>query len=404
MVLHILDGGLFDLRGHYFAHISALVDAAGRLGWPREVHGRRGAMGRIGRWLPVNETFRDDLFAKPSQDPICHDLENLLVVNQRFAEDLKAGLNEHAVGAADVALLFSVTHFQTLGLADWYAGLPETARPWLAVHLRMQLQDGRGRWLSSIAPYRLAFRRLQETAGARLVLLADSEAMATEYAALTGQPVHVVPMPNPLSLNPPAPRPPRPDGVVTVGFLGDNRVQKGFGLFAQAVDLALARSDRLQVRLQCQPHPSRPPDALAGEARLRQIGPPRVVLVDGQLSDADYRALLDDLDVLALPYQREVYYGRSSGVLVEALAAGRPVIVPQNTWMQVQAEKAGAGCVAFADGDPEDLARAMIEMATTWPEPAQRSARIAPAWCAEHNPDSFLERLRALTIGTTAPM
>jgi hypothetical protein len=54
------------------------------------------------------------------------------------------------------------------------------------------------------------------------------------------------------------------------------------------------------------------------------------------LSTEDYRALVFSSDIILLPYDRDNYYARSSGILVESLVAGIPVIVPAGTWMAEQ--------------------------------------------------------------------
>ena len=39
---------------------------------------------------------------------------------------------------------------------------------------------------------------------------------------------------------------------------------------------------------------------------------------------------------MLLPYEADNYYARSSGILVECLAAGIPVVVPSATWLSRQ--------------------------------------------------------------------
>jgi hypothetical protein len=83
-------------------------------------------------------------------------------------------------------------------------------------------------------------------------------------------------------------------------------------------------------------------DAPTVVARSQLAGyPPQYVrLIQEALDSNDYRELVRTSDIMLIPYDPGRYYARSSGVLVEALTAGIPVIVPGGSWMadQIQAE------------------------------------------------------------------
>jgi hypothetical protein len=61
--------------------------------------------------------------------------------------------------------------------------------------------------------------------------------------------------------------------------------------------------------------------------------PPKVAVVRWPLSSESYLDLIRDSDIGLLLYDAQQYYARCSGVMVEMLKAGVPVIVPAGCWM-----------------------------------------------------------------------
>ena len=83
-------------------------------------------------------------------------------------------------------------------------------------------------------------------------------------------------------------------------------------------------------------------------ARGQLAGYPReqVTLLCEPLDPTAYQGLIEDADIAVLPYDPVHYHARCSGVLLEMLACGVPVIVPAGGWMAEQVEASGAGRVA----------------------------------------------------------
>ena len=62
-------------------------------------------------------------------------------------------------------------------------------------------------------------------------------------------------------------------------------------------------------------------------------------------------------DLVLIPYSAQSYRYRSSGVLVEAMAAGKPVVTTAGSWMAAQLTPQNA--ILF--DDPKDLGRAIAK-------------------------------------------
>lgn len=129
---------------------------------------------------------------------------------------------------------------------------------------------------------------------------------------------------------------------------GGARREKGGEQLPECVT-SLRRAALLPGRLQLlvQPDPSTPteallrasvPDILArfdDYAAARQSHAP-VVLVPSPMSPTDYRDFIRSAHIGLFLYDSRTYYARCSGVLLEMLAAGIPVIVPAGCWLAEQ--------------------------------------------------------------------
>src|SRR6185369_9537754 len=116
--------------------------------------------------------------------------------------------------------------------------------------------------------------------------------------------------------------------------------EKGFPLFVEA-----ARSlQNASLKLIAQCHLDDPDDGTAATARgeLEKLEGERVQLVREPVDSKRYYEILSMADIVVLPYRERNYRARTSGVLVEALAAGKPVVVTKGTWLEEQTLQANA--------------------------------------------------------------
>ena len=118
--------------------------------------------------------------------------------------------------------------------------------------------------------------------------------------------------------------------------------------FAEIVALAERLSDALRSRqlsltARFAPQPGGRVVALSHLAhRFLQAGGE---LSTENLSDADYAALVGGADLILLPYRIETFRTRTSGVVLDAIAAGKPVVAVRGTWIGELIEREGLGVV-----------------------------------------------------------
>ena len=99
-------------------------------------------------------------------------------------------------------------------------------------------------------------------------------------------------------------------------------------------------------------------------ARLKAVGYPGLRIVPETLPPDGYAKLFEGA-VCIQPYDPAQFAGRVSGVTLDALAAGAPVVVPAGTWSAEVAGRYGAG-VAVPSLDPGSLLRAVEEIRADW--------------------------------------
>ena len=94
------------------------------------------------------------------------------------------------------------------------------------------------------------------------------------------------------------------------------------------------------------------------------------------------------------PYERERFADAVSGVVLDALLHGTPVIATRGTWPGVQVERFGAG-VTIEERTPEALSAAIDKVLEDWSSYAARACDAARVLAEEHDPRRILELVSA---------
>ena len=126
-----------------------------------------------------------------------------------------------------------------------------------------------------------------------------------------------------------------------------------------------------------------------------------VALYDSELTSSQYYDLLERADIVLLPYTLENYHSQTSGIFAEALAAGKPVVVPRGTWMARELKESGAG-VTFLPGDRRSLYEACMEAVADWQPLTSKAREASLRWKVHHSPATYL-RLVMNSLVETPP-
>jgi glycosyltransferase involved in cell wall biosynthesis len=219
----------------------------------------------------------------------------------------------------------------------------------------------------------------------------DTPTLVKNYNALSPIQFQQVPIPfrqEKLTLAPLS----KTDGVLTLVYLGDARTEKGYQHLPNVVEalwpdyLAMGKV-RFVIQSNYTINGLEGP-VLQAKLRLSQYPQKRVKLIDQALTPEEYYQLLVSADLVILPYD-PVNYQRTSGVLTEALAAGKPVVVPANSWLAEQVDASRAGIYQ----DPQDLPQTVIKALENLDDLAIAAQEFAPQWKTQQSPDRFIDAL-----------
>lgn len=221
----------------------------------------------------------------------------------------------------------------------------------------------------------------------------DSTRLAREYALLCGIAPKVYPSPR-ITPFPDQARPAKAEGEPLVfSCLGPARFEKGIDLLQEAIRLCLARGLPRRVRFVIQWNMAihDAGGVLYGpDAQLRASG--AVDFIEAPLDSADYAAAIDATDCMLLPYRRDSYFARISGVAVEAATAGIPMIYTNDTWTADLVAEVGAG-IGTGDGDVAALADAITAMADRFDAYRDEAMDRRAAAQQAHSAGTFIARL-----------
>jgi UDP:flavonoid glycosyltransferase YjiC (YdhE family) len=165
----------------------------------------------------------------------------------------------------------------------------------------------------------------------------------------------------------PYPAPSAPSAGIHVGFrrllyAGAARRDKGFSTVVDLVALLAARGEQIPIAVQISPQHFGKYDVgtIDDINRLRRIGYPHLEIIDETLEPDDYQALFSG-SLCLQPYERSEFIDRVSGVTLDALSHGCPVVTTAGTWMAAQIEEPNAG-IALQTITAETLLAAAMEI------------------------------------------
>jgi glycosyltransferase involved in cell wall biosynthesis len=397
----IVNPHLRDRNGHYFEYDHSLIEPARKKGYEVLVLGHKQVEAAIAAIMPVKKVFSREIwqtFPLITTIPQVGRKVSTLIENILFYRKLRATLNPKIITSEWVIFSDMVCHNQLLAWAWWFRNLPRQVSPRLVLLFRYSSD-----WFEYWSSHQMtceAFRILNlANFDNKLCLCSDSDRLAKEYSRFTTEPLTVVPIPhttytitqeNPLT---------QPQPLKSLGFvsLGNARDEKGFLDILQAIKILhqSGELDKFTFILQANNISSYfipPEELLSAVEEVKSLNLANVYFICDTLSSEEYYRLLQKADVVLLPYWRSIYVSRTSGIFTEALAAGKPVIVTEDTWMSEQLSQDGAG-VLCRDRDSNDLVRAILKIAAHYEDYANKAKTAKDIWLQKHNPDALLEAL-----------
>jgi hypothetical protein len=181
--------------------------------------------------------------------------------------------------------------------------------------------------------------REQNQAMDAVKLYADTEELARDYSRASGLRFGVLPLP---VRGPSAAKLRAPTQALELAFLGKALDEKGFHWLPHLIDRLMddyVRPGRVRFLIQATVGvPRSNPLSVLALARLKNHSPHHVELfgLTSTLPLHEYDDLASRADIVLLPYDQKRRGAGSSRILADAIARGRPAIVPASSWMSAQ--------------------------------------------------------------------
>ena len=269
-----------------------------------------------------------------------------------FLADTRKLFQRIGIMPDDIVFIPTIGESELMGLANYLEDYPSAGK--LSWHLlfRRNLFTGRDPDYAGqeedLRRTMQVFRQVQALPCSKAIhFYTDTEQLTRQYNWLGIQPFMTLPVPVDSAYIQEKQSSGHP---LRVAYAGDARAEKGYHLLPHLVqDTWLTHGKMGKVVFEFQSNYNvrdGEPEAVVGRTQLLTYPSELVTLHTEALNQEAYRQLIQRADVILIPYTSETYYGRSSGVLVEALTAGIPVIVPAGTWMALQLNEANAKHVA----------------------------------------------------------
>lgn len=357
----LIDHSMRDLGGHYYTYASCVLPAAERAGFQPVL-----AMHREFRDLPAlppswqsHPIFRNKSYSQRyietgnangtfggwwSRTRSKWRARERQRLAESFAEDCATLLSRISLSEGDHVFFASASEIDLEGLAMFLQrGSAEYRRIHWHLQIHLGIFEGRDPDYADQRPRREFMREIFLHALARVPehhihLYCTTRELTAQYEYLDVAPFYTLPYPvHPLFLLPTAPK--TSSDQVRIACLGHSRREKGYRelpIVVRKLWTDYLSKGRAQLVMQ-----TRRRDLMrALDSTVSDLGPhsatPPIVYAPFPLDLERYAELVRSSDIGLLLYDSTRYYARCSGVLLEMLSAGVPVIVPGGCWLSEQ--------------------------------------------------------------------
>jgi glycosyltransferase involved in cell wall biosynthesis len=391
--LLIFDPNIRGSEGHYRGYAASVAQAAGEAGLTTVIaanQAARGAQTPTTQFLPA---FEADYWQEMVHPPGVTTDEHLAQQARQFRVTLEAIAARLQLTRDDLLFLPCANLVETAALAEWAQRRPDDL-PAMAVLYRFgldeQAENTRLTETAVAALLRQSLASLRRDAGAaRISVLSDSQALADAYATALGTRVHTVPIP--VVFETTCDR--HDSSAFTVTYLGDARAEKGFDQIPAIVDGCARQIADGAIRFVVQAHLNPSASAATREAVDRLRGRAGVALIERSLDASEYSDILAAANLILLPYDPHRYWGRTSGILAEAIVAGVPAVVPGGTWLSAVIDAGdGAGVVA-PDNSGRSMAHAVLQAWQSRESLAAEALSLRSTFASRHNPRALVRQI-----------
>ncbi len=398
MRLIYADPGLMSNVGHHATICRGVLSQAHDLGLPVLVFGGVDLNPGLANELGATPLFRVSPYCATDGDALCGWL-NAFLQGAHFTSEDFARLP--ALAADDVLYLTGCAPTQLLGLIDWLATLAPNTRPRTVgdliynCGLEKGVKDGKGYWMDRdprVDPRALLYRfvglHMKNLQVTNVRFVTEHPGLDKAYSELLRTQVEFNPaLPQAL---PPRLIDRRGRRPITLGVVGHQRQDKGYPLMPDVFRTLLSRRTDIRVLA----HNSNTASLPQAQETMRALAKahPHVTLDERQLDKFAYQSVLDSIDLMLCTYSPAVYQSSLSGVVIECMANGIPVVVPAKTTLADELIKYGEAGTIAEDHTSVAIVEATNRALDSYDKLAEAALHAAKRW-ADDNRGRYLQNV-----------
>tara|TARA_R110002110_G_scaffold403866_1_gene621835 strand:+ start:2146 stop:9000 length:6855 start_codon:yes stop_codon:yes gene_type:complete len=195
-----------------------------------------------------------------------------------------------------------------------------------------------------------------------------------------------------LASSPKRSRPERP----VVLFPGGVRTEKGFGLTVEVAELLKGATD-LTLRIRANEDNSQS----AAMELLENLRETTAETVDGYMTEDAFSQFLSNADVIVCPYLPSHFAARTSGLVIDAMILGQPVVALKDTWLGDFIEQEGFGIAAEPNG--ASIAAAIRQVVSDYATFASHAAKARNAYLLTNSWARLVQSISEDTLARANP-
>jgi glycosyltransferase involved in cell wall biosynthesis len=296
-----------------------------------------------------------------------------------MSDQLSLALNDQK-RPPDLLVLDCCDAVQICAVAEYYGRSVRIPTPHLLIWLLLApnhfKQMGDPSMAAQIDECREAFAALRTAIGddRKINVVCETAALATAYKNIIGFDVGIAPCPNLAGADGKELRRKR-EPTSRIVALGHANEAKGYLLLPEAINHVLGLDNRATFFIHGILQGSDTTDGSSMFDALSRMGP-RVIASNDILTPSEYLSHLLEADILLLPYDREIYETRGSGLFNEAREIGIPVVATGGCAFAQPAFDEGWG-IEIAERSSAGLAKAILTALDRLPDLVARAEEVA---------------------------
>jgi len=225
----------------------------------------------------------------------------------------------------------------------------------------------------------------------RVQLFADSLRIINVYHRFFSRPINLLPIPFAGNCRTNG-HVPHKTGGICIGYLGYTQAKQGYHYIRRLYHDLLSHPEYQTVNFKVRHNLFNIQGDMAENLRDLLSARERIENTINYMSPDDYEVFFQDCDILLIPHSRLDYPLQTSGMLIDAVCRGKPVVVPENTWLADQISRYGTG-ICFSGTNYDSFRDAVYRAINRFPQLKKESVKNLKSFIQFHSSENLFYTL-----------